>query len=176
MPRQITQEVTLHIKGGRATFDATGLHLTPWFARRRLEIPWANIAYVSTVPSVSRLYCLPQWHAGGWPITPTALRKSLRFYSLDVVLYDRADFLSCHNLLMRWWLAIVWLELIGGPDEDEKPDPSKAMITLKFRQRWLRKNCSSLLSALDIIDRAAKSEVIDWRDRAEFALQPSLRR
>ncbi len=50
----MTDQVTLHIRGGRATFDPAGIELAPWFTRHRLQIPWANVMFVSPVPAVRR--------------------------------------------------------------------------------------------------------------------------
>jgi len=46
----MTNQVTLHIEGGRAAFGAAGIELTPWFTRHRLQIPWANVMFVSPRP------------------------------------------------------------------------------------------------------------------------------
>ena len=89
----MTNQVTLHIEGGRAAFGAAGIELTPWFTRHRLQIPWANVMFVSPVPAVRR-------SGGEWltyrgeHITPTKLRSTLRFYSFEVALNAKADLLQ----------------------------------------------------------------------------------
>ena len=82
----MTNQVTLHIEGGRAAFGAAGIELTPWFTRHRLQIPWANAMFVSPVPAVRR-------SGGEWltyrgeHITPTKLRSTLRFYIAEPSVY-----------------------------------------------------------------------------------------
>src|SRR5215813_250831 len=94
----MTNQVTLHIRGGCATFGDAGIELTPWFTRQQLQIPWANIMFVSPVPAVSRFQFGPDnnWRTfQGVRITPTSLRRTLRFYCFQVALYDRAHLLEC---------------------------------------------------------------------------------
>ena len=92
----MTTQVTLHIEGGRATFGAAGIELTPWFTRHRLQISWANVMFVSPVPAVRRSG--DEWHTyRGELITPAKLRSTLRFYCFEVALNARADLLGSAN-------------------------------------------------------------------------------
>src|SRR5262249_23555069 len=151
-------EATLHIKGGRATFDAAGLHLTPWFTRRRVRIPWANIEFVSTVRRPDN-YELPKEQTLDGLTTPTAPRESLNFYCFEVALRDRTEILSSATFFIKWWLGTtVWLKPLY--QADDTPHPSNGVITLDFRQRWLRKNSGSVRSALDLIERFSKFGLI----------------
>jgi hypothetical protein len=157
-----SDRVTLHIEGGRATFGAAGIELTPWFTRHRLQIPWANVMFVSPVPAVRRNG--GEWHTYRREhITPTKLRSTLRFYCFEVALYARADLLAPANFFTRMWLLLtVWLKPLYVADD--KPHPSNGCIKLYLRKRWLRKNGSSLLSALDIVERFSKFDLLTHLD------------
>jgi hypothetical protein len=154
----MVDQVTLHIKGGLATFGVAGIELKPWFTRSRVLIPWANVMFVSPIPAVRRNGS--EWHTWqGENITPDVLRSSLRFFCLQVALNARADLWASAGFLTFVWLVTsVWIKPLYGADD--KPHPTNGVITLDLRQRWLRNNGGSLLSALDIIERFSKFDLI----------------
>ena len=175
--RQMTNQVTLHIEGGCATFGADGIELTPWFTRHRLRIPWANVMFVSPSPAVRRdggewfvspvppvrRHGLDTFPSRGEHITPAALRNTLRFYCFEVALNARADLLASAGFFTRMWLLLtVWLKPLYVAEDE--PHPSNGCIKLYLRKRWLRKNGSSLLSALDIIERFSKFDLLIHTD------------
>ena len=159
---QIINQVTLHIRGGRATFGVAGIELALRFTRQRVQIPWANIKFVSPVPDVSRFKFGPDnnWRTfQGVRITPTSLRRTLRFYCFQVALYDRAHLLESANIFTRMWLGVS-ASLNPLYQADDTPHPSNGCITLDLRKRWLRRNGSSLLSALDILEKYSHFDLL----------------
>ena len=154
----MANQVTLHVKGGLATFGATGIDLTPWFTHRRVHIPWANVMFVSPVPAVRRNGS--EWHT--WRddnITPDALRKTLRFYCFEVALNTRADLLASASIFTRsWLLTTVWLKPLYVADN--QPHPSNGRIKLYLRKRWLRRNGNCLLTALDLVERFSRFDLL----------------
>jgi hypothetical protein len=159
---QIINQVTLHIRGGRATFGDAGIELAPRLTHQRVQIPWANIMFVSPVPAVSRFGFGPDntWRTfEGVRITPTSLRKTLKFYCIQVALHDRARLLESATTFTRMCLGPM---VFPKPlyQQDDTPHPSNGSITLDLRQRWLRKNGSSLLAALDICERFSHFDLL----------------
>jgi hypothetical protein len=154
----MANQVTLHIKGGLAAFGTIGIDLTPWFAHQPVHIPWANVMFVSPVPSVRRNGS--EWHTfRGDNITPDALRSALMFYCFEVALNARADLLELASFFTRsWLLTTVWLKPLYVADD--QPHPSNGCIKLYLRKRWLRRNGNSLLTALDLIERFSKFDLL----------------
>lgn len=150
----MTDRVSLRIDGGSITLDATGIELTPWFTRRPVQIPWRNVMFVSPIPSVKRNGS--EWHTfRGERIAPAELQSALKFYSFEVALNDRDAVLAGTNLVTRMWLRLtVWLKPLYVTDD--KPHPTNGCVKLHFQPRWLRRNGSALLAALETIDRYSK--------------------
>jgi len=85
--------------------------------------------------------------------------KHFEFYSFEVALNAKADLLASANFFTQTWLlTTVWLKPLYVADD--KPHPSNGCIHLYLRKRWLRKNGSSLLSALGIIERFSKFDLL----------------
>ena len=144
----------LRIEGGSAEFGESGISLVPWFTRRAVHIPWANVTFVSPVPGV-------RYNGGDWrtfrgePLSKETIGRSIEFYAFEVALNERQALLVGKNFFVKMWLRTsIWFKPLFTADD--KPHPNNGCIQLCLPKRWVRKNGIEIMSALEAIKKYSR--------------------
>lgn len=155
--------VTLPIRGGKLRIDEAGFHLEPWFTFKAVSIPWPDICFVCTTPSVKRKGA--KWYTyKGEPITVDTLNGGLAFYTIMPALNDRHAVMLGRSRFVQFWLENS-AGLRGLLDAGDKVHGGKGFMELRLMPRILLRP-KNLLRALDLIERHSRFDliVLDWGD------------
>lgn len=154
--------VALKIEGGQVVIDGYGISFTPNRSRTTLRTPWENVMFVSPIPAVTR-------GSGGWqtfrassgwplqrePLTAEALASGLPFWTLEVAVHDRGQFLAGGGFFTRLWLQ---MSIMVGPllTANMKPHPTNGVVSLRLKPRWVRRNGANVIAALETVEKFSR--------------------
>lgn len=148
----------LRFVGGTAFVDAQGLWLRPWYSRRPVVVPWANIEFACPVP-----FLVPE--GGGWRtyagtvLSAQAISDGLRIYNINFVLRERQQLWRSFGALGKLWLlvALGYKALMGADDKFEK---KQGVIELDLHARKLRVLLGDLMVFLEGVHENSKFDLV----------------
>ena len=134
--------------GGTVTYSKDGIEVKPILMRRGLLIPWQNIQFISTIPSVE--YEENAWKTyDGRDLMDNDAIKNLDYLDFTIALQNRHDLTKNLSLLKKIWTRLNFPMIKPLFRADDKPDPTEGCIKYSISKNTLSCPIKDLLGFIN---------------------------